>query len=597
MGKQNIQPSSRRKKAEALLKNQQFDQARDLFQQICKLDSHDAGAWFMLGLTNAKLGNLDQAVECYQRAAAIRPDFWQAHYNLGKTLHDLGHLDEAEASYNKTVGLNPGVPQAFNNLGILLQMRGRLIEALACYRSALRYKPDFYTAHINIGSILHQMGRDREAETSYLQALKINSTEPVALKNLAATQLYLGKYDSALHNWQQLERLYPGQTDIPVFKAKILERQGQFDKAYNIIEPLIDQGKENADIALIFASLCHHVGRCNEAIAMLERVLSVDDKNHNDGDRPALYFRLGELYDARQDYDQAFKHFQTANDLIPIKYDSDAFTASVKKLIEAFDSQNLSNLPRGSNHSERPVFIVGMPRSGTTLVEQILASHPEVYGAGELDHIRLAIDDLPRTGELQKPYPDCLVELTQETYDHIAQSYLDHLKQLSTRERYVIDKMPGNFLHLGFIALLFPKAHIIHCMREPLDTCLSCYFSDFKGAHSYAYRLEDLGHYYRNYERLMQHWNAVLDIPILNVSYEALIADQEGMTRRLLDFLALEWDDACLRFHENKRFVNTLSYSQVRQPINTRSIGRWKHYERYLEPLKASLLDAMPERN
>ncbi len=600
MGKQNILTSSRRKKAEALLNNQQFDEARNLFQQICKLDSHDADAWFMLGITNANLGNLAETVKCNQRAITLRPNFWEAHFNLGKALHNLGHLDEAEAIYKKTVDLNPGLPQALNNLGNLLQDRGKLIEALACYRNALANNPDYATAYVacvNKGSIQLQMGRIHEAETSFLQALKINSSNPVALKYMATTQFALCKYENALHYWQQLEDIHPGQVDISIKKAEILERQGQLDKAYNIIKAMIDQGKKNTEIAMLFASVCRHIGHRNEAITMLERTLSNLDEKINDNDLVSIHYKLGTLYDAEQDYDQAFKHFQTANDLKRIKFDRDSDSAIVDKLIETFNPHFLSNLPRSTNNSERPVFIVGMPRSGTTLVEQILSSHPQIYGAGELGYLRMAIPKLPKL-ESQKTYPDNLAELTQETYDQIAQSYLDFLMQSSTEERYVINKMPGYFLHLGFIAILFPKARIIHCMRDPLDTCLSCYFSDFIGSsNSFAHRLEDLGYHYRNYDRLMQHWNAVLDIPILNVSYEELITDQEDVTHRLLDFFELEWDEACLRFFENKRIVNTMSYNQVRQPIYTRSIGRWKHYERYLEPLKTSLLDSLPEQN
>jgi tetratricopeptide (TPR) repeat protein len=626
VSKRDILSSSIRIKADALFKAKRFDEATVLFQQICKQDPRDADAWFKLGITNAHLGNLEESVKCIQSAIALRPDVWEAHFNLGNTLLQLGEIDKAEASYRKTIRLNPGLPQAHINLGNTLKARGKLIEALACnsraleikpdyslayfnmgdilyqmgrleeaetsYRQALAIKPDDALAYVNMGNTLYQMGRLREAENSYRQALAIDSANPRALQSLANMQFSQGNFDNALHNFQQLEKLYPGRIDIPFIKAEMLEKQGRLDEAYNIIKPLIDQDKENAKTAQLFASICLHLGHRKEAIAMLKRVLSDQDATITDADRVSVHFRLGELYDAERDYDRAFQHIRSANELKRMEFDGDAYSASVDKLIETFNTRNLSTLPRASNNSDRTVFIVGMPRSGTTLVEQILSCHPEVFGAGELEHIHLAIDNLPKMVTSQKPYPDCLAELTQESLDELAQTYLDHMAQLATHEHYVINKMPELFQHLGFIAMLFPKARIIHCTRDPLDTCLSLYFGNFRGLGvRYCYRQEDLGHYYRNYERLMQHWNAVLDIPIMNVSYEALIADQEGMTRRLLDFLELEWNDACLRFYENKRFVNTSSYNQVRQPINSRSIGRWKHYERYLEPLKISLLE------
>jgi hypothetical protein len=230
-----------------------------------------------------------------------------------------------------------------------------------------------------------------------------------------------------------------------------------------------------------------------------------------------------------------------------------------------------------------------MPRSGTSLVEQILSTHPGVYGAGELT----AIDQFARhlgdaTGDA---YPQSALHLDQATIDAAARQYLAALQDLAPSAIRVTDKMPGNFLHLGLIQLLFPGARVIHCRRDPLDTCLSCYFQQFNQGQTFSYDLSDLGHHYRQYQRLMRHWQSVISLPMLDVHYEDLVADQEAMSRKMLEFCGLDWTDECMRFYESKRYVATASYDQVRQPIYHKSVGRWRHYERYLGPLKTALGD------
>jgi hypothetical protein len=258
-------------------------------------------------------------------------------------------------------------------------------------------------------------------------------------------------------------------------------------------------------------------------------------------------------------------------------------------LMNIYSPEFMARMPRASIRSERPVFIVGMVRSGTSLVEQILASHPAVYGAGELPDIIQTVLSLHTVLGTEQHYPQCLSKLTQEKTDWLAQQYLGHLASLSPDAARVIDKMPGNFMHLGFIELLFPGARIIHCMRDPLDTCLSAYFQDFSRTHQYSYDLSNLGAFYREYLRVMQHWREVLKLPMLEVRYEELVANQEAVTRRMVEFCGLEWDERCMQFHKAKRYVATASYDQVRQPLYNKSAGRWKHYERFLEPLRKGL--------
>jgi tetratricopeptide (TPR) repeat protein len=296
---------------------------------------------------------------------------------------------------------------------------------------------------------------------------------------------------------------------------------------------------------------------------------------------------LGKLYDSDKNYEPAFRHYRTANDLDPEKFDIDKNGQVFGTLIKFFSHETQSKRPRASNRSRLPVFIVGMPRSGTTLTEQILASHPLVHGAGELlkmDQIKKSLGALTGT-----PWPQYADRLDRKTLDKVAQEHLEWLGGLAKGKARVTDKMPHNFLSLGLIDLLFPEARIIHCQRDPMDNCLSIYFQHFNSEHAYANNLEHLGIYYRQYEQVMAHWRKAVRLPILDVRYEQMVAEPEQSARRLVEFCGLEWDDRCLRFYESGRVVATPSYDQVRQPIYRKSVARWKRYEKHLEPLKRSL--------
>jgi len=258
-------------------------------------------------------------------------------------------------------------------------------------------------------------------------------------------------------------------------------------------------------------------------------------------------------------------------------------------VIATFGAEFFARTDRAGSQSELPVFIVGMPRSGTTLVEQILASHPMVHGAGELDYMRRIMQTLPERLGVQRPIPECAANIDTALAERIAEEHLQHLREHSASALRITDKTPSNFLRLGLIALLFPKARIIHCQRDPLDTCLSCYFLRFGQGQAFAYDLDDLGRYYRDCARLMEHWRRVLPSPLLEVPYEALVADQEGWSRRLIAFLGLDWDDRCLAFYRSERQVKTASVWQVRQPVYASSIGRWRRYAKHLGPLFAAL--------
>jgi len=310
--------------------------------------------------------------------------------------------------------------------------------------------------------------------------------------------------------------------------------------------------------------------------------------NLSDNDRAFAAFALANILDRQKRYDEAFAAYDLANQLKNIQFDIDQHRRFVADTIETFSADFLQASSITGSDSARPIFIIGMPRSGTTLVEQILCSHPDVFGAGELDAIAKVASIVPAVSGCDGVYPSAAKYLTQHGSNRLAKSYLDHIANKDSTAARVTDKMPGNFHHLGLIQLLFPNAHLIHCRRHALDVCLSCYFQNF-GSVDYSFDLTTLGQFYQEYDRIVKHWKQVLRLPILDVDYEELTSDQETVSRRIVEHCGLEWNEQCMSFHETKRAIKTMSVWQARQPIYRSSVQRWKNYANHIEPLRASL--------
>jgi len=322
---------------------------------------------------------------------------------------------------------------------------------------------------------------------------------------------------------------------------------------------------------------------------MVEEAITREDATAPD--LRMLYFFAGELNDKVGNHDRAFEMYNQGNAIsFGSDYMPEVFEARIDAAIRVFGKRGFPGLPRARHRIRRPILIVGMPRSGTSLLEQIIASHPRVAGAGECQDIMNMPGRMLRMSPSRTPYPDCVPDLTDDDMDQLVRDYDQTLARVDPKADRVTDKMPHNFLHLGLINLLMPEARVIHIQRDPVDTCVSNYFQDFASSFlAYARDLAHLGHHYRQYERLMAHWRTVLDMPFMEVRYEDLVADQERVSRQVIDFVGLEWDDACLSFHKTKRTVSTASYAQVRNPIYTKSVERWRRYEKHLGPL----LDAL----
>jgi len=564
-----------------------LDEAVACYRRTLELRPGFVEVYCNLGNALKEQGKLDEAVACYRRAVELKPDFALAHYNLGVAVKEQGNLDEAVACYGRALDLKPDFPEAYNNLGNALKAKGKLDEAVACYRQALQQKPDFAEGHNNLGNALRDQGKLDETIACYRQALQLKPDFTEAHNNLGNALRDQGKLDQTIACYRRALELKPDYADVHFNLAHAYRDLGRFDEAKREYSAVLRL--KPGDVKTYYSlSLIHHFTPADQS-TLEELEAAAARRDLSLFERRQLHFALGKAYDDLGQYDRAFSHFHEANELARPDFDRSQFVRLVERMEAWFPRSRFAAGGDSGNPSQLPIFIVGMPRSGTTLVEQIIASHPQVYGCGEVVETETMANDLwgDRLAEPVVPPPPPGLE--PQRLAQMAAAYLQRRQAVSGNVLRITSKMPTNFLYLGLIALLFPKARVIHCRRDPRDTCLSCYFTDFKKSPPYHHRLEDLGFYYRYYERMMNHWRAVLPLPMLEVQYEELVDRTEELSRQMIDFCGLAWDDRCLRYYENRRPVQTSSVWQVRQPIYTTSINRWKHYVQHLQPL----LDAL----
>ena len=434
--------------------------------------------------------------------------------------------------------------------------------------------------------IAHRQAEDFDlAGQHFLEAVAIDPVHARAHGELAGMLFADGKIEQAVAEITKAIELTPNDGDFQILLAVFLEADRKTDRALEIVNHFLASGNESKQLALLYARMAPALHLENEALEFVTRVLD-NRQPRTARDLASLHFSAAFLLDRLGRYDEAFSHAERANSLRGVSYNPAQVERPIREWISYFDRPTLRRLPHATHGSELPVFVVGMPRSGTTLIEQILSSHPQVHGAGELRWLfnvcqSLALRHPSATMKLSESFD----RLSINDVDELADEYLRPLEALAPHAARIINKLPTNFMHLGMVKLLFPMARVIYCRRDPLDTCLSCYMTDFAGGHDYSNALQSLAHYFQWSQGMMEHWKAVLDLSILEVRYEDVVDDLEGQTRRMVEFLDLPWDDRCLRFHENKRFVATASNEQVRLPIYKSSLGRWRHYQRHLGPL------------
>jgi tetratricopeptide (TPR) repeat protein len=473
-------------------------------------------------------------------------------------LHRLGRLDDAERGYRQVLATDPDDAQALHLLGMIAAQRGKPADALDLIGRSLALAPDVGEAHYNLGVALQDLARTEEAAAAYRRALALRPDVAETHMQLSNALQELGDTAEALAAVDRALAIDPA-----------------FVRAWYVRRDLKTFVPGDPDIERMEALLA-----------------SADARRLDDDDRLLLDFALGKAWMDVGDAGRAFAHLEAGNrrKRAGFAYDVATEVEWLAAIAESVTPETIAAFAGAGDPSDLPVFVLGMPRSGTTLVEQILASHAGVHGAGEL----LVLEELTgrdwERDDLADSYQRLMRGLTASDLSRLGGAYVERVAALAGGKRRVVDKSPGNFRLAGLIHLMAPNARIIHCRRDPVDTCFSLYSRNFSGRVRYAFDLRELGLYYRAYERLMAHWRAVLPADrFIEVDYEALVGDLEEEARRLIGFCGLEWDEACLEFHATRRLVRTISVNQVRRPIYRSSIERWKPYEPHLGPLLQAL--------
>jgi len=609
---------------------QQYDEALLAYDQALEVDPTQGTLHAYRADALRELGRVRGAIAAYERALELEPDLHHAVGNLGLTLLGVGQPDRALELCRRATELAPQSGMGQMNLGTALRTLGRLQEAMEVYATAYELASDSAQLCTLIGEMWQEVSDTPEAIGWYQKALEIEPDRVEARCGLAAATLAGDDTTAAVAQYREILEEHRDHFQARIGLGSALWHDGDAEGAVEQCRQAVELRPEDAGALAQLATILASAGdvtaanqtnrqaleinpRCVGALANLAQnlrgKLPEQDAGQmekllaapwaREGARAGLHFGLGHYYDGQRQYDKAALHIQEANALHTAfkrergwSYDPQECEQHADRLIAEFGSEFFERTAGMGDPSRVPVFIVGMPRSGTTLTEQILASHPRVFGAGERNFAGRGFNSLPAlVGRSGDAVMDCLDSLRAEDVQRIAGWHLQQLRGLTQKAGLaetdydkVADKMPENYNWLGWIVTAFPNAKIIHCRRDVRDVAVSCWVTQFKEIR-WAFDLEHIALRIIQYQRVMDHWRRTLPVPMLEIDYEETVADQEAQTAKLLDFVGLAWDDKCLNFHQTQRLVRTASVTQVRQPIYRRSVARWRNYEKALKPL------------
>jgi tetratricopeptide (TPR) repeat protein len=605
-----------------------LDGAVDHGLQAIKLDPQSASALSNLGIAYYDQEDLDKAESYQNKAIAINPNCLPALNNLGSIYRDRKDKDQAIEYYRQVVAINPNYLESINNLGAVLVEQEEYEEARKTLIKALQLNPNYAEAHCNMAHAHIGQENYDQALTSLAKAISLKADYADAYFGQSRVQQELNQLEDAEASAKQAIDWDPKHADAYALLGGIYIEKNQLDDAKKSFDKALEVDNENGRALVGLGTLKMQTGDINEAEDYFHQALEIDDENitarisitqarkteadeenflkleeqipkleiMNQSKAMTIHFALGKCYEDLKMDEKAFPHFikGCAIKRSKIDYDADAQDKNVQSIIDFFSKEKINQLSGVGSPSATPIFVLGMPRSGTTLTEQIISSHPEVFGAGELPDL-LQLASAPLSPKNPVGYPQSLQNLSKDLLSSLGHQYCERTRIHAPDAKHITDKMPANFFCVGLIHLMLPNAKIIHIRRNPVDTCLSGFSKLFNNGQAHSYDFTELGRYYRNYNRLMTYWHSVIPSDnFMEIQYEDLVANNEKKSRELISFVGLEWDEACLNFQQNKRAVRTASIAQIRKPIYQSSISKWKRYETQLGPLLDALEDLVP---
>ncbi len=568
-------------------RNGKINEASKLYLKALSIDDKHPMALHFLGVIHHQQGDNIEAERLIKQALKITPNDLMAMSNLGSIFQALGKLKDALDLFSKILAQQPNNAQIYTNRGNAFRASGQNLKAIKDYQAAIKLEPRIFEAARNLGIVLQEERQYTQAQQALEHCIKLAPNNPEARVSLANFYRETGQIQSAKIEYETALTLAPNIAGIHCDLAITLRDIGNLTDAKCHYETAvkIEPGLGRAWRGLAGITSYKKLSE----ISTMQEALS-KAPNHNE--KMHIEFALGKAQEDLKNYDAAFAHFKIANELHhrTFSYDFESDFTFFKNLISKIDSEFLKNQSSVKSSSNRPIFVIGMPRSGTSLVEQILASHSHIFGAGELTALPETIANVFSMTDDQD-YSKSFKQTTPAQLQAVSKAYFELIKsRVPKNSHFFVDKMPMNFIHVGLISLTFPQALIIHCKRNPLDNCLSIFKNYLPASgHRYSANLESLGHYYRGYLQLMQHWKKTCGDAIFEVVYSDLVQNSEKVTRDLISACNLPFEEACLSPHKTQRVVSTLSATQVRQTIYSKSVGSAENYKAHLSPLNKIL--------
>jgi tetratricopeptide (TPR) repeat protein len=578
--------------ADQAIQNQQWQKAERALRKVLKQQPANVGALRQLASALGRQHQHAKAVDVCRKALQLEGDDAALHMQLAESHYELGAFNDAISTAGISIELAP-------TDALLRRRRANLRLKLGDPHGSC---DDLQAAHEHHPDDLHTLAALVDGYIARgvipmddAPARLLVERQPYEAKNharLGTTLRLNGAMDEALAAYDTALGIDRFNSNARAGKAEILVSRKQSDDAAELLRPLINSPTCSILPLQSWMRACNALERHDDAITAAERWLSLERRSP--AHITSICHRLAQAYDKLDRRDEAFDAWIRANAIDSRRWDADEHSRTTDRLMSTFDAEAFESLPRSSHDTRLPVFILGMFRSGTSLTEQILSSHPQLHGAGELPDMLEIAGALPETIGTETHYPECVRDATSEQLDGLAEGYLDSLTREAGPALRCTDKLPMNYLNIGLIAMLLPRARIVHCTRDPLDTCFSCWGNPFSSRTAFTANQEALGHAYLDYLKIMEHWNDVAPLPMHTIVYEELVSDPEPVVRGMLDFLELDWHDDCLAFHESSRVARTLSMDQVSRPLTRSSIHRSRRYWDHLAPLRAVLGDLVP---